>query len=185
MPADSHVRNAFFLQELVGGITADMHDLHYVFHFINTKRQFALPLSSSENRAAWQSIPPGACHFAVVLFAHGSRTAGMSAHSRAFSRRPGGLHRSFTGPFTRPAAWELTSALRKYHCDLCLSWPSLDCLSRVEAMSVIARARALIAHPLRWLAEFPMCPGGKGNVFAERSIQFSSFSGEIFCPSLV
>ena len=50
--ADAHMRNALLLQEFVGGIAADMHDLHYVFHFINTKRQFALPLSSSENRAA-------------------------------------------------------------------------------------------------------------------------------------
>ena len=56
----------------------------------------------------------------------------------------------------------------------------------VKAIGVIAPAcAAIVAHPLSWLAGFPMCPGSRKNVLDGSDMKFSrSRRGRKFTPSL-
>ena len=129
---------------------ADYYPLRNVFGFAPARHSAGLKEPGGNDKSialAMLRTPPGVVvlhanyMFASVLFALGPRTVEASARFRASSKRLGSLHRRFTGPFTRPAVWPSGSTLRKYHCDLCLSWPSRDCWSRVEALAVLALQR--------------------------------------------
>ena len=82
-----------------------------------------------------------------------------------------------------PAPSRGPQSLRKYHCNLCLSWPSRDCWSWVEALALIACLMVVRVFSMARRGSY-VHPAAKATYLLNGTIRLSScFLGE-FITSL-